>query len=189
MIRCGRTLKAFGFVILAAILGVATSSAQQAKSEAAVVTEAFTIVGIDQTNRIVMLKDKEGNVDSVVCGPGVQRFSELKVGDTVTFRYHESIVYAIQKPGTAPASSADAKASITRNTGAKPGGTIAQQLTATVTIQAIDMAIPSVTIKKDDGSTSSFKVENKKNLEGYKVGDRVLITYTQALAVSVEPGK
>jgi Cu/Ag efflux protein CusF len=62
-------------------------------------------------------------------------------------------------------------------------------LTATVTIQAIDMKIPSVTIKMDDGTVSSFKVEDKKNLEGVKVGDRVQITYTQALAISVAPGK
>jgi Cu/Ag efflux protein CusF len=62
-------------------------------------------------------------------------------------------------------------------------------MTATVTITAIDMSVPSVTIKKDDGSVTSFKVEEKKNLEGFKVGDRVQITYTQALAISVEPGK
>ena len=35
----------------------------------------------------------------------------------------------------------------------------------------------------------SFKVENAKNLEGYKVGDKIEVTYTQALAVSVTPGK
>jgi Cu/Ag efflux protein CusF len=33
----------------------------------------------------------------------------------------------------------------------------------------------------------SFKVADKKNLEGVKVGDQVQITYTQALAVSVTP--
>jgi Cu/Ag efflux protein CusF len=32
----------------------------------------------------------------------------------------------------------------------------------------------------------SFKVENPKNLEGVKVGDKVQITYTQALAISVK---
>ena len=47
----------------------------------------------------------------------------------------------------------------------------------------------TVTIKGADGATSSFKVEDKKNLEGFKVGDRVQITYTQAYAISVEPGK
>ncbi len=32
----------------------------------------------------------------------------------------------------------------------------------------------------------SFKVEDKKNLEGVKVGDRVDITYTAALMVTVK---
>jgi hypothetical protein len=35
----------------------------------------------------------------------------------------------------------------------------------------------------------SFKVENAKNLEGFKVGDQVEITYTQALAINVTPAK
>ncbi len=34
----------------------------------------------------------------------MQRFSELKVGDKVTFKYDESVVYAIQKPGAPPPS-------------------------------------------------------------------------------------
>ena len=47
-------------------------------------------------------------------------------------------------------------------------------------------AVPSITIQREDGNTASFKVENPKNIAGLKVGDRVLITYTQALAVSVK---
>jgi Cu/Ag efflux protein CusF len=35
----------------------------------------------------------------------------------------------------------------------------------------------------------SFKVEDKTNLKGVKVGDKVQITYTQALAVSVDAPK
>ena len=67
--------------------------------------------------------------------------------------------------------------------------TVARQMTATVTVEAVDLKAASVTIRKDDGSRSSFKVENKKHLEGLKAGDRVLITYTMALGVSVTPGK
>ena len=47
--------------------------------------------------------------------------------------------------------------------------------------------MPSVTVKSDKGRQMSFRVQDPKNLEGYKVGDTVEITYTQALAVSVEP--
>jgi hypothetical protein len=46
--------------------------------------------------------------------------------------------------------------------------------------------VPSVTIKTADGSVKSMKVEDRKNIEGLKVGDKVDITYTQALAISVK---
>lgn len=59
-------------------------------------------------------------------------------------------------------------------------------MTATVTIEAIDAKVPSVTVKSADGRKLSFRIEDKKNLEGYKAGDKVEVVYTQALAVNVE---
>ena len=175
------------FAVSAVLAGGSATAAQKPLSVGDTVTESFTIEAINKSTRVVTLKDKEGNLEELFCGPEVQRFDALKVGDKVTFRYHESVVSALRRPGQAarPAESGG----ITRTPGAKPGGTIAQQTTATVTIQAIDMKAPSVTIKTAGGQQMSFRVENAKNLEGYKVGDTVEITYTQALAVSVEPQK
>ena len=67
-----------------------------------------------------------------------------------------------------------------------PLTTLAQQATATVTIKAIDLKVPSVTVLSEDGRTLDFKVENKKNLDGVKAGDKVEITYTQALMIGVK---
>ena len=177
----------FASMAVAALLMGSPASAQKPVSVAEIVTETFTIEAIDSTLRLVTLKDKDGNLEDVLCGPEVQRFDALKVGDTVTFRYQESVVSSLRRPGAAarPAESS----AITRTPGAKPGGTLAAQTTATVTIQAIDPKVPSVTVKSDKGRQMSFRVQDPKNLEGYKVGDTVEITYTQALAVSVEPGK
>jgi ribosomal protein S17 len=161
--------------------------AQKPVTQGAAITETATIVAIDSTNRLITLKDKDGITDTIVAGPEVKRFSELKVGDIVTFRYYESVVYAIQKPGDkAPAPAAGG---LVRSTGPKPGGTLSEQMTAVVTIEAIDAKIPSVTIKTEDGSIMSFKIEDPKNLTGVKVGDKVQITYTRALAISVEAPK
>ncbi len=152
------------------------------------VTELTTkIEAIDKTARLVTLKDKDGEVDTIYCGPEVKRFDELKVGDTITVRYYESVAYAIRKPGQPsglPAATGTTK--ITRGQGARPSGTIARQETATVTIKAIDPKTPSVTVLTEDGHTMSFKVEDKKNLKDVKVGDKVEITYTEAAMISVK---
>lgn len=163
----------------------AVNAAQKPVTKGASVTETFTIEAIDHASRIVTLKDKEGNLEDLYCGPEVERFNALKVGQTVTFTYYESLVYQIRKPGTATAPSGTTP-SVTRAAGTNPGGTIAQQMTATVTINAIDPKAPSVTVTSSDGRKMSFRVEDPKNLEGVKVGDRVEITYTQALAIGVK---
>jgi hypothetical protein len=104
----------------------------------------------------------------------------------VTFRYYESIAYVIRKPGQPSSLPAETGPSVTRSQGPRPGGTIAQQETATVTVKAIDTKVPSVTVLTEDGRTVSFKVEDKKNLKDVKVGDKVEITYTEAVAISVK---
>jgi len=158
--------------------------AQKPVSLSETVSKTATAVAIDKTSRVVTLQGEQGLTLDVVCGLEVERFDALKVGDKVTFRYHESMVSAISRPGEKPKE--PISGSVARTPGAKPGGTVAQQMTASVTIEEIDAKIPSVSVKTEDGRRMSLKVEDKKNLEGYKVGDKVNITYTQALAVSVK---
>ena len=173
--------------MVAVMAATQASAAQKPVSSGEVVSKAFTIEAIDSGHRIVTLKAPDGTLQEVYCGPEVQRFDALKVGDTVTFRYHDSLVTSVRKPGQAPRPAESG--GVTRTPGSKPGGTIAEQMTRTVTITAIDPKVPSVTIRGEKGATMSFRVQDAKNLEGYKVGDTVEITYTQALAVSVEPAK
>ena len=169
---------------LAMAIDVATiAAAQKPTNQVEAITATFTITAIDSASRLVTLKDKDGATQEIVCGPDMQRFDQLKVGDVVTFRYYESLATGIRRAGSAPAG--PASVGVTRTPGAKPGGTIAEQMVATVTIEAIDPKVPSVTVRTADGSKLSFKVDHKKNLEGYKPGDKVDVTYTQALAISV----
>lgn len=173
--------------VLTAIALATPVLAQKPLSVAEAVSESFTIEAIDSARRIVTLKDKDGLFEDLWCGPEVQRFDALKVGDKVTFRYHESLVSAI-KPSTA-APKPPTAAAITRSPGKTPGGTVSQQMVAVVTIAAIDTKTPAVTITNDRGQKMSFRVEDPKHLTGYKAGDKVEITYTQALAVSVTPAR
>jgi Cu/Ag efflux protein CusF len=174
-----------GLMLLSLVFAVPLGAfAQKALTQGDSVEMTAEIVAIDKDARTVTLQDEDGDTQDIFCGPEVKRFDELKVGDKVTFRYYESVVSSIRKPGqSAPAPSSDP--TLVRGTGARPGGTLSQQMTAAVTITAIDMKVPSVTVKTEDGRTMSFKVD-KKNLKDVKVGDVVDITYTEALAITVK---
>ena len=148
------------------------------------VTATATIQAIDTTTRRITLRNEKGEEDTYTVGPDVTRFNEFKVGDKVKMTYYESIVFQVRKPGDT-ANVADDTAAFNRAKGALPAGTLATQEKTTVTVKAVDPAVPSITVETADGRTVTRKIENKKNLEGVKPGDRIDITYTQALVTSV----
>jgi hypothetical protein len=70
--------------------------------------------------------------------------------------------------------------------GARPGGTAATQRTITATITALDPKVLSITFSGPNGWKYSSRVADMKAIEKVKVGDRVDITWTAAVMISVE---
>ena len=71
----------------------------------------------------------------------------------------------------------------------KVAATASRQRTITATIAAIDRAVPSITFVGPNGWNYSSRVQDKKALEKVKVGDRLDITWTEALIVSLDDAK
>ena len=151
-------------------------------------TATVTIQQIDSTKRLVTYRSADGSEDTVYAGPDFKRFNELKVGDKVHITYYESKVYQLRKPGAPPLEPSDRMVA-TPGKGAAPSGTITRQTVQTVTVKAIDMSVPSITVTTSDGRVVSRKVDNKANLEGVKVGDNIDIVATEAILASVEHAK
>jgi hypothetical protein len=151
------------------------------------ITVTATIQAIDSTTRRVTFRNADGTEDTVVAGPEVQRFNELKVGDKVSFTYYESTVYQLRKGGTDKM--ATESGAIIPGGKKLPGGTIARQTVQTVTVKSVDMTMGSITVTTADGRTVTRKVDKKSDLEGVKPGDKIDITYTEAVLTSVERPK
>jgi Cu/Ag efflux protein CusF len=164
---------------------VALAQSQPVVHEKETVVKA-TIEAIDRDTRMITLKDKDGKSVEVLAGPEVRRFAELKIGDVVTFHTTESVVYRIRKPGEASQPSGKDAPVVVRSAGAKPGATKTTQETKIVTLKEVDPKTQGVTIQTEDGRTMSFKVEDKNILKGLAPGDKVVISYTTAVAISVE---
>ena len=118
----------------------------------------------------------------------VTRFSELKVGDTVKATYYESLVFLVRKPGEKSDPAMD-DAALNRAKSELPAGLFAAQQKGTVTVKSVDHNVPSITVTTEDGRVVTRKVEEKKNLDNVNPGDRIDITYTQALLINVERPK
>jgi Cu/Ag efflux protein CusF len=178
-------LRRLTLVPAATLALTATLAAQTAKpvTKSKSITVKATIEAIDQGERLVTLKGPEGNYVIVQAGPEVKRFDKLKVGDVITATYTESIALNVRKPGD-PAPPSDMKGVNLRNK--KVGATGTRQQTMSVTIENVDPAVPSVTVKGPEGHVYSFRVSDPKNIEGLKAGDTVDITFTRSLLVKAD---
>jgi Cu/Ag efflux protein CusF len=184
--------KSFVFAALIATLSIGASAGSQSKANKTVskhnqLTAVMTIKAIDPATRSVTLRAESGDEDTFTVSPDVTRFSQLKVGDTITATYYESVVFQVRKPNAAAAATG-AVAAGGRLKDA-PGGVVGVQEAATVTVKAVDMNVPSITVVTTDGRTLTRKIAEKKNLEGVNPGDRIDITYTRGLVVLAEPAK
>jgi Cu/Ag efflux protein CusF len=174
--------------VAAVLLAAAPLFAADAKpkTETATVTVKTTIEAIDHAARTVTLKDKDGNYETLHAGPEIQRFDELNVGDQVTFKYSESVAVRIRKPGEPVATSSNGEPAIVRGATAKPSGTMTEQITATVMVKAVDPKGKSITFTGEDGHSVSVRVDDKKLVKNVHPGDKIEVTYTTALLISVE---
>lgn len=164
---------------------LATAQTKTMTGETRVVTA--TVEAIEASTRSVTFKLPDGTYTVKIAPPEMKRFSELKVGDTVSARYYENVVVRLKKPGEPDTNTA--AESTTPSGQASPGGTKAKQLTITATITAIDPTLPSITFTGPNGYKYTSKVQDPTVLGTVKVGDKVDIVWTEALLVSVDPAK
>ncbi|HQR45349.1 MAG TPA: hypothetical protein PLB02_06770 [Thermoanaerobaculia bacterium] len=170
-------------VTLVALLALPAAAAEKAPEAKVsnVQTLTVTITAIDPAKRLITFKGPGGQTETVEATEAVKRFNELKVGDQVTIKYTEKLVARIAKPGEMSSASVGGG----RSEGAKPGGALKGEATIVVTLMNVDPSVPSVTFKTAEGDVKTIHVKDKKNMEGFKAGDKVAITYSESLAVDV----
>jgi Cu/Ag efflux protein CusF len=189
-VLCLVALLSLSFAVVAfAAEKAAPAETQPSGKKERTVSATATVQAIDLEKRIVTLKGPKGNIFDVTVGEEARNLPQVKVGDLVTVKYYESMAYRLLKPGEATAGTQEAEIISRAKPGAKPGGVVGREVTITATIQAIDKKKQTVTLKGPDGKIVTVKAEKPKNLEKVKVGDEVEITYTEALAISVEKAK
>jgi hypothetical protein len=168
--------------LLMGLIGTCGAQSKEFTREAATMTA--TVEAINQTDRTLTVKGPDGNYMDLSASKDVKRFSEIKVGDKINVRYYDTVVVRLKAAGEKSVDTATEAA--TPGKGAKPSGTIAKQRIITATITQLDPKVPSITFKGPNNWQYSSKIYDKKVLKTVKVGDRVDITWTEAVLLSVE---
>jgi hypothetical protein len=166
-----------------------TIIASEPGNAAAVRTVKITaqVVAIDKASRTVTLKGPKGKVVDVVAGDEVKNFDQINTGDFVVVDFMQSLSLELQKMKSSARGISAQSAAVTAKPGERPAAAAAHQVTAIAKVTAVDKKAKTITLKGPRGNVVTLDVQNPVQFKVVKVGDEVLVTYTEAVAISVEP--
>jgi len=175
---------------LALVVGCAQQPKQVTVSDS--VEATATVEAVDAATRMVRLRAADGHLWVVQAGPDVRNLAQVKAGDLVKVRYTEAIAAEVVKPGTGTTSAGATTALQRADVGARPGATGTVELKGVVKVVALDTVNNTVDVSVSDGTVRHIRVVDPKAQEfirGLHVGDQVQLTFSEALAISVEPAR
>jgi uncharacterized OB-fold protein len=152
-----------------------------------VVTATATVESVDPATRTVVLKTPDGKTHPTVAGDEVRNFDQIKVGDQVKAKYMESLTLELKKGGKALVGRSDNASMDRAPQGAKPGGVALREVSMTADVVGVDAQKKIVSIRNDRGEVIDLHLNDPEQVKLVKTGDQVEATYTEALAVALEP--
>ena len=181
---------------LACSLGFATSAmAQDAPpvSVGEVQKTSATVESVDVQKRLIELRTESGT-RTVSVPPEVRNLEQVRPGDQLVVEYYEGLAAQFKKKGesTTIGSVEQTTGTARQREGMRPGGAVTNTVTTTVVIESVDQPSNSVTFKGPAGMTRTVDVKDPKArqfVSTLKQGDEVELTYTEALAISVQAQK
>ena len=145
-----------------------------------------TVVAVNLETRELTYKRDDGAVRTIVVSEEVKNLPQVKVGDIIKLRYHEAVSIRLDKSSGGTPSTSESSG-ISRNApGSKPGAYAGRETTISGSVDKIDALQSVVTLKGPKGRLLDVVVEDKAILGKLNLGDLVVVTYTEALALSVE---
>jgi hypothetical protein len=152
------------------------------------VTVTAKVEAIDQAKREVTLKGPLGNVVTFVVDKRVKRLNEVNVGDDVTADYYVSLAGELRAPTDEEKEHplTIIEGGVRAPKGTEPAGGVLRGFKVVATVVGLDLPTQSVTLQGPRGNTGSIRAEDVDKLKQLRLGDTVIVTYTEALAISLE---
>jgi Cu/Ag efflux protein CusF len=154
---------------------------------AQVVKASATVDAIDAKTRSITLKLASGEKRTIVAGDQVKNFDQIHVGDTVSVGYVEALTVELLKGGKKVVGRTESKSMEKAKPGEKPAAMAGREITAVADVVNVDEQKRVVTVKNKDGKMIDLNVRDPEQLKLVKKGDQVQATYTEAMAISVDP--
>jgi len=145
-----------------------------------------TVKAVDAAQRSITLEGPGGEVLTLPVGPEAENFDRIQAGDLVVVRFLEALALELKKHGTARRERVERGLTETAKAGERPAGLVTHEVHVIADVVAL---LPQTQTVRLRGPTRvvELRVHDPEQFRLVEVGDQVEATYTEAVAVSVEP--
>jgi hypothetical protein len=145
------------------------------------------VEAIDHETRVVTVRKPDGEEITFTASEEARNLDQVKVGDVLIAEYVESVSIDVMANDGLEADAAEITAMTRTEEGEMPGFAAMGTSVVVATVEEINVEMNTFKLKGPDGTVSEYVARNPDNLTRAVVGDLVIITVTEAVAISVEP--
>jgi hypothetical protein len=155
------------------------------------VTMTAKVQAVDLEKRELTLKGPLGDVADVTVDKAVERLDEIKPGDEVTAKYYLSMAAELREPTAQekekPITIVEAETRAPKTDA--PAAKSLRLIKVVATVEGLQRPTRLVTLKGPRGKFLTVKAKDVDRMEKLHLGDTIVVTFTEALAVSVQKEK
>jgi Cu/Ag efflux protein CusF len=144
-----------------------------------------TVVVVNTEKRLMTIREPDGQFQVIQVPEEVKRLDEIKINDKLTIAYTAAVAVDLRTGPDTGAPGTVVTKEIDREQGRKPSGSMAETVTLTGSIKAVNRANSTVTVQGPE-ETLTLTVKDPELLERVGVGDTVTATFIRAVAAKVE---
>jgi hypothetical protein len=149
-------------------------------------TISAVVEAIDHETRVVTVRKPDGEALTFTVSDEARNLDQVEVGDVLIAEYIESVSINVMANEGMEADAAEVSAMARTKKGEMPGFAAMDATVVTATVEEINLEMNTFKLKGPDGTVNEYVARNPENLKRAAVGDLVVITVTEALAITVE---
>jgi translation initiation factor IF-1 len=185
-------------IIVAALVALPLLSANSWAQEAADTMErpsmeasrsvmvSAVVEAINHETRVVTVRKEDGEALTFTASEEARNLGQVSVGDILVAEYIESLaIQVFPNNGMEPEAAAAAAMARTEE-GDMPGFAAMEQTIIVTTLESVNLENNTFKLKLPDGSINEYTARVPENLRRVVVGDLVVITLTDGVAIAVE---
>ena len=146
------------------------------------------VVAIDIATREMVLRMRNGEQLTTIVDPAVQRLDEVRPGDFLVVKYMAALAADLREPTEEELANpwVERMGSGKADEESAPGGAMVRGVRAVCTIEGMNRLLGTVTILDPRGKAHVIGDVSAERIESLRVGQTVVMTFTQAVAVGIE---